>query len=441
MIYPKEEVLNGAAKAAETGQPPTNVRRMVLGLTVAAYMITYMDRVVMSAAVPSIQKEFGFSLITMGWIISSFRWAYAIFQIPGGWLGDRFGPRRTMSAIVFWWSVFTSLTTQAWNAVSMVVIRFLFGIGEAGAFPIATRSLSRWVLPAERGFVQGLTHAGSRFGAALTPPLVVFLLLRYGWRTPFILFGLLGLTWAALWYWYYRDTPAEHKSVNAAERELLGGSSASPSRVVGRRVPWKAILSSPQMWTISAMYFCYAYSIDFYLSWFPKYLNAARGLSLEAMGLYASVPLIAGTAGDLLGGWISDIWLKRSGQITRSRRTVAICGFLLAAACVWPAYQSPNAVASVLFSGLVMFGLEVTVGVSWALTMDIGGEFAGSVSAVMNTCGNLGGALASALVAYFVEMFGWHMPFLTIGVLSVAGALLFLRIDAEKRIAFDLQTS
>jgi sugar phosphate permease len=441
MIYPKDEVLNGSAQTAKGGQPPTNVRRVVLGLTVAAYMITYMDRVVMSAAVPSIQKEFGFSLITMGWIISSFRWAYAIFQIPGGWLGDRFGPRRTMSAIVFWWSVFTSATTLAWNAASMSVVRFLFGMGEAGAFPIATRSLSRWVLPAERGFVQGLTHAGSRLGAALTPPLVVFLLLRYGWRTPFVLFGLLGLTWAAVWYWYYRDTPAEHKSVNAAERELLGSSTASASRSVGRRVPWKAILSSRQLWTISAMYFCYAYSIDFYLNWFPKYLNASRGLSLEAMGLYASVPLIAGTAGDLLGGWVSDIWLKRSGQITRSRRIVAICGFLLAAACVWPAYQSSNAVASVLFSGLVMFGLEITVGVSWALTMDIGGEFAGSVSAVMNTCGNLGGALASILVAYLVEIFGWHMPFLTIGILSVAGALLFLKIDAEKRIDFEPQTS
>jgi sugar phosphate permease len=441
MIYRKDAVLNGSANAAETGQSPTNVRRVVLGLTVAAYMITYMDRVVMSAAVPSIQKEFGFSLITMGWIISSFRWSYAIFQIPGGWLGDRFGPRRTMSAIVFWWSVFTSLTTQAWNAVSMAAIRFLFGVGEAGAFPIATRSLSRWVLPAERGFVQGLMHAGSRLGAALTPPVVVFLLLRYGWRTPFILFGLLGLTWAAVWYWYYRDTPAEHKSVNAAERELLGRSQGSKGQVLGRRVPWKSILSSPQIWTISAMYFCYAYSIDFYLSWFPKYLNAARGLSLEAMGLYASVPLIAGTAGDLLGGWVSDICLKHSGQITRSRQIVAICGFLLAAACVWPAYRSPNAVASVLLSGLVMFGLEITVGVSWAVTMDIGGEFAGSVSAVMNTCGNLGGAIASALVAYFVQMFGWHMPFLTIGVLSLAGALLFLRIDAEKRIAFDLQTS
>src|SRR5438128_340305 len=212
-----------------TATSPTQVRRVVLGLTVSAYMITYMDRVVISAAVPSIQKEFGFSLLTMGWILSSFRLAYALFQIPGGWLGDRFGPRRVFSAIVTWWSVFTSLTASAWNASSMVVVRFLFGMGEAGAFPIAPRSLSRWVLPAERGFVQGLTHAGSRLGGALTPPIVVFMIVRYGWRTPFFAFGSLGLVWAATWYWYFRDGPEQHPSTNQAERDLLQ-KSLGPSR-------------------------------------------------------------------------------------------------------------------------------------------------------------------------------------------------------------------
>src|SRR6266704_3955554 len=158
----------------------TRVRHIVLGLTVAAYMITYMDRVVISTAVPVIQKEFGFSLITMSYIIASFRWGYALFQIPGGWLGDRIGPRRALALIVTWWSIFTSATALAWSATSMAAFRFLFGMGEAGAFPIATRSLSRWILPGERGFAQGLTHAGSRLGAAFTPPLVVFILLRYG---------------------------------------------------------------------------------------------------------------------------------------------------------------------------------------------------------------------------------------------------------------------
>jgi len=424
--------------SAESGstapQSPTRVRRVVLGLTVAAYMITYMDRVVMSAAVPSIQKEFGFSLVTMGLIVSAFRWSYALFQIPGGWFGDWIGPRRAFSAIVMWWSLFTSLTAAAWSAASMATIRFLFGVGEAGAFPIATRSLSRWVLPAERGFVQGLTHAGSRLGGALTPPLVVFILVRYGWRAPFISFGCLGALWAAVWFWYYRDGPEEHPSVNAAERDLISNSLGPMRRTGGRGIPWKAILSSPQMWLICAMYFCYAYSIDFYLTWFPKYLNAARGLSLEAMGLYASVPLIAGTLGDLFGGWISDVFVKRSGNLARSRRIVAICGFVLAAVTVWPAYSSADAVACVLFSGLVMFGLEVTVGVSWALTLDMGGIFAGSVSSVMNTCGNVGGALASALVAYQAQVYGWHVPFLIIGILSVTGALLFLKIDADKSV-------
>src|SRR5437667_4077972 len=172
---------------------PTHVRHVVLGLTVAAYLITYMDRVNIASAVPVIQKELGFSLVTVGWIFGSFRWGYALFQIPGGWLGDRIGPRRALTLIVTWWSLFTSATALAWHAAPMIVCRFLFGVGEAGAFPIATRSLSRWTLATERGFAQGLTHAGSRLGAALTPTLVVLLMVRYGWRAPFLLFGVLGL--------------------------------------------------------------------------------------------------------------------------------------------------------------------------------------------------------------------------------------------------------
>src|SRR5947209_17166764 len=215
---------------------PTRVRHLVLALTVAAYMITYMDRVVISSAVPMIQKELGFSMVTVGWILSSFRWGYALFQIPGGWLGDRIGPRRALALIVTWWSIFTSATALAWSATSMAAFRFLFGMGEAGAFPIATRSLSRWILPAARAFAQGITHAGSRLGAAVTPAIVVLLMSAYGWRMPFFAFGTLGLVWAAVWSWYYRDTPSEHASVNAAERGLIessvGGKRAATTRSV-----------------------------------------------------------------------------------------------------------------------------------------------------------------------------------------------------------------
>lgn len=411
---------------------PTRVRQVVLGLTVAAYMITYMDRVVISSAAPTIQKEFGFSLVTMGWILASFRWGYALFQIPGGWLGDWIGPRRALALVVGWWSLFTSITALAWSATSMAAARFLFGLGEAGAFPIATRSLSRWMLPHERGFAQGITHAGSRLGAAFTPPLVVALIAAYGWRAPFWVFGTLGVGWAALWIFYYRDTPDEHKGVNAAELELIHshhGVRAKPSR----HVPWKAILSSSTLWMLSAMYFCYAYCISVYLDWLPTYLKEHRGFSLKQMGFYASLPLIAGTAGDLIGGWASDR-LAKEIPLAMARRSVAVAGFLTAAAGIIPATLTKDPLLCVWFTCLAVFGLEVTVGVSWAIPLDIGGDYAGSVSAVMNMCGNIGGAISPALLAYLVSGYGWDVPFLVSSVLCFIGAALFLRIDATKKI-------
>lgn len=431
-----EQNSEGIAASTVRAMPlaPTRVRQVVLGLTVAAYMLTYMDRVVISAAVPSIQKEFGFSIVTMGWILSSFQWAYALFQIPGGWLGDRFGPRRALSAIVVWWSLFTAATVLAWSAASMATVRFLFGMGEAGSFPIATRSLSRWILPAERGFAQGVTHAGSRLGGAFTPAIVVLIIARFGWRAAFLCFALLGLAWSGLWYWYYRDTPAEHSSVNAAERDLILSSLGRTQAKGTHSVPWKRILSSPQMWIISPMYFCYAYNLGVYLVWFPKYLNAERGFSLERMGFYAGLPLLAGTAGDMLGGWISDIWVKHSRDLKAARRGVALAGFLLAGAAIFPACYIADPVAGVCFSALTMFGLELTVGVSWAITLDIGGECAGSVASVMNTFGNLGGATASVLSAYLVKLYGWNMPFLVVAALCLVAALLYLRIDASKSL-------
>ena len=432
MIDRPESSASAAASAALEYRP-TRVRYIVLALTVAVYMITYMDRVVISAAVPSIQKEFGFSMIAMGWILSSFQWAYALFQIPGGWLGDRFGPRRVLAGIVTWWSTFTCATTLGWSAISFAAIRFLFGAGEAGAFPIATRSLSRWMLPSERGFAQGITHAGSRLGGALTPALVVLLITRFGWRSPFWCFGAIGFVWALFWYWYYRDTPAEHGSVNAQELALIRASAPaiSPDKPA---VPWGRILGSSQMWVIAAMYFCYAYNVGMYLVWFPKYLNAERGFSIEKMGLYASLPLLAGTLGDLLGGWISDLLVKRF-QLAKARRVVAVFGFLLAAVSIPPACFVNDPVLSVLLSGLAMFGFELTVGCSWALTLDIGGQFAGSIAALMNTFGNLGGATAAAVTGYIVSVYGWPAAFLVVAGLSVVGAALFLKIDASREIA------
>jgi MFS family permease len=400
-------------------------------------MITYMDRVNIASAVPVIQKDLGLSMVTVGWILSSFRWGYALFQIPGGWLGDRIGPRRALALIVTWWSVFTSATALAWSAKSMAVFRFLFGVGEAGAFPIATRSLSRWMLPAERGFAQGVTHAGSRLGAAITPGILVMLMVAYGWRVPFFVFGAIGIVWAAVWFWYYRDTPAEHASVNAAERRLIEASLGGMRSARTRSVPWGRIFRSATLWTLSLMYFCYAYCISVYLDWFPKYLNDRRGFDLKQMGFYASLPLLAGTAGDLLGGWLSDRWARRWGNLRAARRGVAIAGFLLAAASILPATFTANSAASVWYTCVAVFGLEITVGVSWAIPLDIGGDYAGSVSSVMNTCGNIGGAISPALLAYLVRSYGWNVPFVVASALCVGAALLFSRIDATRTIFGD----
>ena len=396
-------------------------------MTVAVYMITYMDRVVISNAGPSIRSELGISLVAFGWILASFRWSYALFQIPGGSLGDRIGPRRALALIVTWWSIFTSALGLAWSASSMTFISFFFGLGEAGAFPIATRSLSRWLLPGERGLAQGLTHAGSRLGAALTPPLVVYIIAHYGWRSAFFAFGSLGIIWSALWFVWYRDTPTEHGSVNQAERELIAAGS-SKHKSVGAALSWKKVLASSTVWRLCAAYFCYTYALATYLDWLPTYLKEHRHYSLKEMGFYAMLPLLAGTAGDFLGGWISDIRVRRTGDLN-SRRIVATAGFAMGAIFIIPATLTASPGMCVLFTCLAFFGVEVTVGVSWAIPLDIAGDRAGSVSSLMNMCGNIGGAISPIVLSYVEKSFGWNVPFFITATLCGRGAVLYCFID------------
>jgi sugar phosphate permease len=413
---------------------PSSIRHRVLWLAVIVYMITYMDRVCISHAATEIRKEYGFDAVTLGWIFSGFNLSYALFQIPGGWLGDRFGPRRVLAAIVLWWSAFTAATSFALGKWSMYIVRFLFGMGEAGAFPTATRALSFWLPAGERGFAQGITHSGARLGAALTPPIAVALIANFGWRSVFYTFGLIGALWAVIWFWYYRDRPEQHALVNEAELSIIR--EGRKARLSGGRVqvPWGQILRSGNLWLICAMYFCYAYSIWIYLSWFPTYLQEARGFTLKQMGFWHMVPLIAATIGDTVGGWLSDYLARRTGNLRFARRTVAIVGFVLAAACIVPATLTEDRYVSVAFTTAALFCLELTVGVSWAVAMDVGPEYAGSVSGVMNMCGNLGGVLASVAVGYMVQFLNWQAPFLVASGLCLIGALFYLRIDPNERI-------
>ena len=417
---------------ASSGSRPTHVRHVVLGLTVAAYMITYMDRQVLATTRPAIMEELGISLVAMGWVTFAFRMAYALFQVPGGWLGDTIGARRALTMVVSWWSAFTALTALAWSAASMIVIQVFFGLGEAGAFPIATRSLSRWMRPTERGFAQGITHAGSRLGGAITPPIVALAIVPFfGWRAAFYAFGVLGVVWSAVWFYYYRDTPEEHAGVNEAERELIAG---GIKRKATGSVPWRQILSHGNLWVLSVMYFFYNYNLNVYQDWFPTYLRQAKGMTLAQMGIYASLPLLSGVIGDLAGGWFSDHVLRRTGNINLARRWVAIAGFLLSAAATVPAVLAHDPKVSVAFYCVAFFGLEWTVGISWAVTLDIGGDFAGSVSAVMNMLGNIGGAVAATVVTYTAARYGWNVPFLMTAGLCLIAAVLYLKIDASRRV-------
>lgn len=417
---------------ASTTTRPTHVRHVVLGLTVAAYMITYMDRQVLATTRPAIMEELGISLTAMGWVTFAFRMAYALFQVPGGWLGDTIGARRALTMVVSWWSAFTALTALAWSAASMIVIQVFFGLGEAGAFPIATRSLSRWMRPTERGFAQGITHAGSRLGGAITPPIVALLIVPFfGWRAAFYAFGVLGVVWSFVWYFYYRDTPEEHPGVNDAERELIAG---GVKRKGKGKVPWSQILSHGNLWVLSVMYFFYNYNLNVYQDWFPTYLRQSKGMTLAQMGIYASLPLMAGVIGDLAGGWFSDIVLHRTGNVNLARRWPAIAGFLLSACATIPAVLAHDPKVSVACYCVAFFGLEWTVGISWAVTLDIGGDYAGSVSAVMNMLGNIGGAVAATVVTYSAARYGWNVPFLMTAGLCVIAAVLYLKIDASRKV-------
>jgi sugar phosphate permease len=411
---------------------PSRARHRVLVLVVLLYVITYMDRVSISSAMPVLQRNLGLSIVTVGWIFSSFRWGYALFQIPGGWFGDRIGPRKALTLVVCWWSLFTMFTALTWSAASISVCRFFFGVGEAGAFPIATRSLSRWMPVDERGFAQGLPHAASRIGAALTPALVVVLMMKFGWRMPFFVFGSLGLIWAAVWRSYYRDRPGDHPGVNAAELKLLP--SAPPPTASSSKVPWRIILTHRTVWMLSLMYFCYGYCIDVYLDWFPKYLYDARGLSLKSMGFYASLPFLAGACGNLTGGWWSDLWARRTGNLKAARRGVAATGFLIATVSMIAATLARNTNTSVLCSCVAVCGLELTVGVSWAIPLDIGGNYAGSIASIMNTFGNLGSAISPALLGYLVRLYGWNLPFLICSGLCAAALVICFNIDPTHRV-------
>lgn len=429
---------------AERG--PTRVRHVVVGLLVLHYANTYMDRVAISQAAPLLRGEFGLTQTELGLVFTAFTIAYALFQVPGGWLADRFGPRRILTAIVCYWSVFTMLTAFAWNKASLLGIRFLFGMGEAGAFPAATRAFSRWLPATERGIAQGVTHSGARLAGALTPPLVALMITQWGWRSAFLVFGALGYVWGGAWYWYYRDRPEDHPKIDKAELRLIQkdrkvrreseAAAVHPSADGGdgSKVPWRILLTSSNMWLVCLMYFCYVYTFWIYLTWIPTYLVESRGFGIVASGIGAGLPLFAGALTNSLGGWVSDR-LSARRNLRVGRRAPAIAGFITGALFIVPGVLADDPIVAVAFLTLAAAGLEFTTGISWAVAIDVGEEHAGTVSAMMNMFGNLGGALSPLVFGVLVDWTGrWELPFLIASTLIVVAALTWLKIDPDKSV-------
>jgi len=406
-------------------------RWYILGLICLMYLITYLDRVNISTAAPEIRKEFGFDTVTMGWIFSAFGWSYALFQVPGGWLSDRFGARRVLTGIVTYWSAMTVTTAAATGAVSFFIMRFLFGIGEAGAFPGATRAMQVWYTRQERGFVQGITHSASRLGAAIAPPLVVLIMTTLGWRSVFYICGVIGFFWAVWWYLSYRNLPEEHPMVNRAELTHIRGLNATgeinPAAIEreAANVPWGTLLRSPNMWAIMCAYFTYVYCLYIFLTWLPSYLVDARGFTLLKVGFLASLPLFAMVIGDTVGGLATDWLLKKTGNAKLARRAVAIVGMLGCVVFIVPAALAEDAYTAVYCLTGAGFFLECTIGPSWAVPMDTGGKYAGTVSGMMNMAGNIGGALSPLVFGYLAQYANWQAPFIVAATLLVVGSAIW----------------
>jgi len=422
------------------GSRGSHVRWVVLLLLCLMYLITYLDRVSLGIAAQRIRQEYGFSADTMGFIFSAFIWSYALFQVPGGWLGDRFGPRRVLSAIMAYRTVIAVLTTRALGFGSFWGIRFSLGVGEAGAFPTATRAMQMWFPRDERGFVQGVSHAASRLGAAIGPPLAVAMMIHYGWRSVFYVIGLLSLLWSLLYLIAYRNMPEEHRGVSRPELGRIRGVNENgeikQANIKKRpKVPWSILLKHGNMWAVMCAYAAYIYSLWFFLTWLPTYLVEYRKFTLIKMGIFASIPLLAGVVGDTFGGWLTDKLLVKTNNLKFARRSVAIVAMLGCGASTLVAALAPNPNTAVYCLTSAMFFLEMTIGPAWAVPMDIGGEFSGTVSGMMNMGGQIVGAISPIVFGKLVSKGNWVAPFVvSAGLLFVGAAIWAFWIDPEQSV-------
>lgn len=400
-------------------------RPIVLGFLFLLSIITYIDRVCISVAGPQMQKDLDISPEKWGWVVAAFAIAYALFEIPTGAMGDRIGPRKTLSRIVLWWSAFTTLTGVVSSFPALLGVRFLFGAGEAGAYPNSSATISRWFPAVERARAHGVVWMASRIGGAISPLLVIPIQVAYGWRASFLVFGILGVAWTAAWYIWFRDNPRDKAGVTAAEIDEIG----VPKEAAHHGLPWGEALRSANLWWIMLMYHTYCWGSFFYLSWLHTFLVKGRGFDNADVVKYSWLPFAFGGTANFLGGVVSDRLVKRMGLVW-GRRIVGMVGLGASATFIAATMFTDDKVLSVLFLALGYAGSDFMLPVAWAVCLDIGRKYAGAVSGAMNTAGQLGSTMTSIAFGYLVTSYGsYNAPLVPMAVMTAISALLWLKID------------
>ena len=395
---------------------------VVLAMLCVMYLITYVDRVNISTAASEIQKELGLSNTQLGLVFSAFAYPYLLFQVIGGWVGDRFGARKTLFWCGLIWALSTIMTGFVTGLSTLFIARIALGFGEGATFPTATRAMQYWTPADRRGFAQGLTHAFARLGNAVTPPLIAALMAWLTWRGSFVALGLVSLVWGVVWAWYFRNEPRDHSGITAAELASL-----PPRPVQARpRVPWGPLLR--RMWPVTLTYFCYGWSLWLYLNWLPLFFKNNYGLDIGHSALFASGVFFAGVVGDSLGGILSDGILKRSGNVRLARLGVTVLGFAGALLSLLPIlFVHDITIVALCLSGGFFFA-ELVIGPMWSVPMDIAPKYSGTAAGLMNT-GSALAAIVSPLVAgYVIDVTGnWYLPFLmSMGLLLLGLFCAFL---------------
>ena len=397
-------------------------KNIILTMLVVLGMVTFLDRINISVAGSSIMHDLNLSPSQWGWVQSAFILSYGLMQMPMGWLGDRFGHRSVLALIVIWWSLFTAFTGMAGGLMSLLVIRFMFGIGEAGSSPCSTGVISRWFEKGEVGKAQGYVWAASRLGGALTPFVVIPVMAWLGWRSAFYLLGAVGIVWAVVWYWYYKDGESENQTNIKKEEDHSSSSRLMP------------LLANRQLWLLCGMYFFYAFGSWFFFSWFPTFMELGRGFNRSELTYAVAVPFIMSMIGNITGGHLTDRLTRKYGLKT-GRKALGTTSLALSAVCMFLAAFIPGKMAVFVFLSLCFGIFDLMLPSAWALCIDLGKHKAGMLSGAMNTAGNLGGFCCGILFGQLVEASGnYNLPLYMIALMLIISAILFAFINPMKPI-------